>query len=232
MREKATTPEMTHPDEGAFVKGVEMKSLSSPPIPFDCELVRQAQLGYEEHFCELIRRYDSRLSAIVNKFIWNKAIVEDVCQEVRLLAWRNLPTLQDPCKFWCWYYRIAFNLVKRPPKNITGRSVDSPLEEDAQDRYTSKQEFSPEDFAILKDTFNRALQKIPKKQRKAVIGHLLGKPHEQIAKEIQLPLATVKAYIPAGMKILREELPEFFLSTPDSQKNNEPDDQENRKEHE
>ncbi len=225
-------PEKTHLDEGVLVKGVEMESLSSPPVPFDCELVIQAQLGEEEPFRELIERYDRRLSAKVNKSIWNKAIVEDICQEVRLLAWRNLPTLQDPCKFWRWYYRIAFNLVKRPPKNITGGSDDGPLEDDAQDRYTSNQEFSPENFAILKDTFKRALQKIPKKKREAVIRHLLGEPNEQIAKAIQLPLATVKAYIPAGMKILREELPEFFLSKPNNQKNNEPDDQENRKGHE
>ncbi|MEO6891695.1 MAG: sigma-70 family RNA polymerase sigma factor [Ktedonobacteraceae bacterium] len=193
------------------------------PLP-DCELIRQIreknQEQEQEHFRLLIERYDGRILRIVSKKVKDEETIQDLCQEIRILAWEKLPLLRDPCKFAPWYYKIAVNVVNSWRRKNWHRFDTDPLENDTMDGHPSE-EPTPEDLVISAESFQRALRKLNRREREVLRRHLIGYTHEKIAEELGLKFSTIKVYLSSGMRKLLEAL-----------RHPESEDEQNRKESE
>lgn len=79
----------------------------------DAELVVAALLGNLSAFDELAIRFRPAVETVVSQYLRSAQDVEDVVQDVFLLAFKALPDLEDPSKFSSWLYAIAKNRAVR-----------------------------------------------------------------------------------------------------------------------
>jgi RNA polymerase sigma-70 factor (ECF subfamily) len=98
----------------------------------DCELVRCAQEGNQDCFRTLIEHHDAQLHRLVRERVIDEAIVEELCQEIRLRAWQKLSTVRQPYFFRRWYYKLAINYVtgwlrdhRRPHEPLEDETLDA-----------------------------------------------------------------------------------------------------------
>ena len=79
-----------------------------PPHPEpDPELLRRAQAGDEAAFGILMRSHYERTFRLVYAIVRHEADARDVCQEVWLKVWRQLPKFRGDSKFATWLHPIA-----------------------------------------------------------------------------------------------------------------------------
>src|SRR5690348_12007404 len=79
----------------------------------DEQLVLAALVGGIAAFDELVRRYRAAIILVAEHVIGSRAAAEDVAQEVFLLAFKALPSLDEPAKFAGWLRAIARHRAQR-----------------------------------------------------------------------------------------------------------------------
>jgi len=117
-------------------------------VESDEQLVDSILNGNQQHFRELILRYQSRVLAVALKVTNNQKDAEDISQEVFLQLYRSLGNFNGDSSFSTWIYRITMN------KAIDyKRKQDRQLEQEPEDVISSLPEtnrLSPEE-ALLKN---------------------------------------------------------------------------------
>lgn len=140
--------------------------------PDDSELVRQAREGDREAFEVLVRRHQRLVFRIVGGFLRNPADVEEVAQEAFLRAFVGLPGFRPGAPFAPWVAQIAtrasFDRLRRRRRGPEVGWEDLPPAERraAQELAAGK---GPEDRAAARDLAERALARLPPKDRQALI---------------------------------------------------------------
>ena len=79
----------------------------------DEALVVAAILGDFLAFDELVRRYRSAVELTAYRLLGNQTLAQEVAQDAFLLAFENLPKLEDPAAFPGWLRAIARNRALR-----------------------------------------------------------------------------------------------------------------------
>jgi RNA polymerase sigma-70 factor (ECF subfamily) len=79
----------------------------------DEQLVVAALVGGIPAFDELVRRYRAAVIHVAEQVIGSRAAAEDVAQEVFLLAFKALPSLDEPAKFAGWLRAITRHRAQR-----------------------------------------------------------------------------------------------------------------------
>jgi len=151
------------------------------------------------HFAPRVKSYLLRLGA-------NAAVAEDLAQEAMLTVWRKAG-LFDPAKASAstWIFTIARNLridairrEKRPEFDPDDPAL-VPDEEPSADARLSR---ADEDARL-----REALTKLSPDQALVVeMSFFADKPHSQIARELNLPLGTVKSRLRLAMARIRMAL--------------------------
>jgi RNA polymerase sigma-70 factor, ECF subfamily len=72
-------------------------------------LIQKAAQGDHQAFEVLLRRYESRIMALIRSFTKNRADASDLFQEVFLRAWQGLSRFRHEASFYTWVYRITVN---------------------------------------------------------------------------------------------------------------------------
>src|ERR1700752_1015047 len=177
--------------------GAPMTRLDSP----DKFLVVAAIVGDLEAFEELVLRYRPAVVRLARTIVGDHA--EDVAQESLLLAFKALPTIEDPGKFAAWLSAItrncAFRFNKREAAQTSKRvpfdeallekvaALSSPLIGKSENEEMVKElEHLPSDYALPLRL--RFLDEMPLKRIAAFMG---------------IPLSTVKWRLHEGKKLLR-----------------------------
>lgn len=75
----------------------------------DQDLIRRAQNGDGEAFCELSRIYARRLHSLALRYCRNSTDAEDLTQEVWLKAFRSLKSFRGESSFYTWLRQITIN---------------------------------------------------------------------------------------------------------------------------
>ncbi len=181
------------------------------PVPenlSDEQLVVVVREKDKELYSEIIRRYQTKLSHYLRKFIKSDDELEDVLQEVFIKAYRNLFNFDENKKFSPWIYRIAHNEALNNIKKYRKESVSLDDQEidvidddiDVKDKI---------DRSILKKKIEAALSKLKDKYREPVILYFFEqKTYEEIGDILHLPRNTVGTLVLRGKKILKK-----FLTT-------------------
>ena len=164
---------------------------SEPP---ERSLVEQARHGSRSAFGLLYRQYARMVHGMLLARVPHSE-VEDLVQDVFLLAMRRLPTLRDDDAFGGWLAMIARHQAvdyhRRAPKTAE-------LEEGAMKQSPP----SPEAFGVL-DT----IRGLPEAYRETLILRLVeGLTGPEIAGQTGLTPDSVRVNLHRGMKMLREKL--------------------------
>jgi len=143
-------------------------------------------------------------------------MVEDLVQESFIKAFNSLSSYSTSYAFSTWLYKIATNhtidyLRKRKlPTTSINKPVsvrDGELEIELPDSTYRPDQHIIEDQK--KNLIQQAISQLPEKyQRVIVMRHQQEKSYEEIARELDIPLGTVKAHIFRAREILYRSLRE------------------------
>ena len=169
----------------------------------DQQLVVRVQKGDKRAFDLLVLKYQSRMHAIVGRFVRDNDEVADVVQESFIKAYRALPKFRGESQFYTWLYRIAVNTAKnylvarsrRPP----GSDIDAMDAEyydgsdDLKDLGTPENNLFRDELAAL---IHKTISDLPEDLRTAVtLREFEGLSYDEIATIMDCPVGTVRSRI-------------------------------------
>ncbi|MBD0369626.1 MAG: RNA polymerase sigma factor [Pyrinomonadaceae bacterium] len=179
------------------------KERDDPP---DEVLVVAAILGDLEAFNELAGRY--RAAAVrTAQAVVGRDMAEDVAQDALLLAFKALPSIEQPSRFAPWLGAITRNRALRFGKQESARDkgrveLDEVLlsEIDALSRPFLEETEANEELRL-------ALEGVPEDYALVLKMHFLDEmPLKRIAAFLGVPLSTVKWRVHKGKQLLREQV--------------------------
>ena len=168
----------------------------------DLILVSEARNGDEKAFACLMNRYRDSIYYLLLKMVYNSSDAEDLTIEAFGKAFRNLDTYTPNFAFSTWLFRIATNncidFIRKK------QSYPTPFDylQDNLDNVTMNIQSDlpdPEELLInyqkisaLKDIIN---QLKPRYKRLIDLRYYKEYSYEEISKELNLPIGTVKAQL-------------------------------------
>lgn len=173
--------------------------------PPDESLVLAAIVGDLEAFGELVSRYRAAVVRTAQAIV-GRENAEDVAQDALLLAFKALPSIDEPRKFAAWLSAITRHRALRLGKQESAHQsrlmvIDEVLLErlDALAR--------PLVDNAGDDELKRALEKVPAEYALVLRLRFLDEmPLKRIAAFLGAPLSTVKWRLHQGKRLLREEI--------------------------
>ena len=178
-----------------------MATAAEPP---DEMLVLAAILGNLDAFDELVLRYRAAAVRVAQQVV-GRDDAEDVAQDALLLAFRALPSIEEPSKFAAWLSAItrhrAMRVGKRESTHQRNRVVlDEVLLEEVEALSRPFVQESTEEVAL-------ALDNLPPDYALVLRMRFLDEmPLKRIAAFLGITLSTVKWRVHQGKKLMREEL--------------------------
>jgi RNA polymerase sigma-70 factor (ECF subfamily) len=161
------------------------------PLPQPDPLVlRKAQRGDERAFAVLVNTYELPVFNYVFRMVGDRALAEDLTQDIFLRIYQGLPQFSLRCRFTTWIFQIAKNRVlddlrarERKPRSIVSVDDAPPLEVvDAPVEQTE---------AI--DALWRAVEALsPDLKMALLLRDITGLSYNEIADSLEVTLATVK----------------------------------------
>jgi RNA polymerase sigma-70 factor (ECF subfamily) len=156
----------------------------------DFGVLRKAQRGDERAFSLIVRAYETPLYNYVLRLVGDRALAEDLTQEIFLRVFQGLPKFSLRSRFTTWMFQVAKNRVldelrsmERRPRSFVSIDDLPPLE--ALDQPYERLE------AI--DALWRAVEKLNVDLKMALLlRDVVGMSYNEIADSLEITLATVK----------------------------------------
>jgi RNA polymerase sigma-70 factor (ECF subfamily) len=162
-------------------------SLAQP----DLGVLRKAQKGDERAFSIILRAYETPVFNYVYRLVGgDRALAEDLTQEVFLRVFQGLPNFSLRCRFTTWLFQVTKNRVldelranERRPRSTVALEDVPPLE--VLDQPFERME------AI--DAVWRAVEELSEDLKMALLlRDVVGLSYTEIADALEVTLATVK----------------------------------------
>ncbi|HTR01478.1 MAG TPA: sigma-70 family RNA polymerase sigma factor [Candidatus Acidoferrum sp.] len=173
----------------------------------DATLVLLARERDQQAFAVLVERHQQWLRNLLRRLSHDRALADDLAQQVLLQAWGALPDLQAGQALPAWLKTIAVHTwLKQLRRN-------DPLFKLDQDAELPEQ--AVENTSAMALDLNRALAQLGAAVRLCVVlSYHEGMSHGAIADLTGLPLGTVKSHINRGGAQLREYLAAYATGGP------------------
>ncbi len=177
----------------------------------DFDLIDKAKAGDQKAYADLMKRYKKSVYHTLLKMVRNVDDAEDLTIEAFAKAFRNLDKFDPKFTFSTWLFRVATNncidFIRR--KKLETTSISS--------GYTDS---SGSEIAMdLRDHNPNPQEDVIKGQRSQIVHHIVDKlparyqtlvrmryfselSYEEIAKELNAPLGTVKAQLHRARELL------------------------------
>ena len=184
----------------------------------DHELVAFARTGSEAAYRELLGRYERPVFSLVYRMVRDRELAEDLAQETFVKVFNHLESFNPRYKFSSWIFKIANNLAidslrKKGLQTVSmdgSRHATSTDEADATRISIPSTDENPEELLEARELgreIERAIGRLRTEYRTAVVlRHVEGRPYEEIAEIMDVPLGTVKTFIHRARMELREML--------------------------
>lgn len=184
----------------------------------DQEIVALAREGREAAYRELIRRYERPVFSLILRMVRDRQLAEDLAQETFIKALNAIGSYRPEFKFSSWIFKIANNAAI---DHLRRRELDtlslegSPHAETPQMVEATALQIGERGETALEEVENRelggeierAIAKLRPEYRTCILlRHVEGRPYEEIAEILNLPLGTVKTYIHRARNELRNSL--------------------------
>jgi RNA polymerase sigma-70 factor (ECF subfamily) len=184
----------------------------------DKELVRLSRRGDERAARELVHRFERPVYSIVYRMVRDRELAEDLAQDAFVRTFNHLDRYDSRYKFSSWLFKIAYNLTvdhlrKRELQTISVHGAPDAVSQERQEATSltlQSDEESPDDRLVAKELageLEEAIAGLREDYRTAILlRHVEGRPYEEIAEIMDIPLGTVKTYIFRARRELREAL--------------------------
>ncbi len=173
--------------------------------PPDEVLVVAAIVGDLEAFDELAARYRAAVVRAAQAIV-GREDAEDVAQDALLLAFKALPSIEDPRKFAAWLQAITRHRALRLSKRERARKGVS-VELDDLLLESVEALSRPLVASWPDDEMARALERVPADYALVLRLRFLDEmPLKRIAAFLNVPVSTVKWRVHRGKQLLREQI--------------------------
>jgi RNA polymerase sigma factor (sigma-70 family) len=170
----------------------------------DFKLVNNAIGGDQKAYAELMSRYKDSIYFMLLKMVNNRDDADDLTIEAFGKAFKNLHQYTPDFAFSTWLFKIATNncidFIRRKRKNTF--SIDQSMEGEGGSEMQFEIKSSmldPEERMIKKQKallMRDVVEKLkPRYKRLVELRYFQERSYEEIARELQLPLGTVKAQL-------------------------------------
>lgn len=161
-------------------------------------MVSLARQGDRDAFAELVRRRQSWIRNLMQRFCNDASLADDLAQQTFLKMWLSIRTLKQPAAFGGWLKRLAINIwLQHLRKNDALHDSDELADSDrAQHDSNSEGMDLDKALAILSTPVRLCI----------VLSYHEGMSHGEISELTELPLGTVKSHIKRGTQKLQELL--------------------------
>ena len=177
----------------------------------DFELIGKAKKGDEKAYAELMKRYKKSVYHTLLKMVRNVDDAEDLTIEAFAKAFRNLEKFDPKFTFSTWLFRVATNncidFIRR--KRIETTSINSTYTDDngsdvgmdLRDGNPNPQEdvIKGQRIELVKNIVTKLP---PRYQTLVTLRYFQELSYEEIAKELDAPLGTVKAQLHRARELL------------------------------
>lgn len=169
------------------------------------EWIALAQLKRDpKAFEKLMEMHHARIKSVLQKFAYgNRAVAEDLAQEVFWKAWNALPTFRSDAKFSTWLHRIAYLEFLQYQRRLGNNhfQADSVLPE----RVVGHADGDIEN--ALRIDMQSALALLDPAEAAAIIHCYYGDlSHSEAAQVLAIPLGTLKSLVLRGRDKMRLRL--------------------------
>jgi RNA polymerase sigma-70 factor (ECF subfamily) len=184
----------------------------------DQQVIEQAREGRESAFRELIGRYERPVFSLIYRLVRDRERAEDLAQDTFIKVLNALDRYDPAFKFSSWIFKIAHNtaldhLRRREPETLSldgsphartaaeieATTLTPPSGDESPEEYTSSREVGEE--------IEEAIGTLRAEYRTAILlCHVEGRPYEEIADIMGVPLGTVKTFIHRGRNELKKQL--------------------------
>jgi RNA polymerase sigma-70 factor, ECF subfamily len=168
----------------------------------DYQLVARAQRGDEEALRQICIEYEPHVARLARWMLRGTQGADDVTQETFLRVLKSLREGKTEIRqLKPWILRIAYTTALKyfhDRRRSPGLPTDFPLQHS-----DAEQELARKERHILVE---RAIYRLPKQQRLAIVGFFHEQSDEEIAADMGVRPVTVRVHRHAAYKVLREVL--------------------------
>jgi len=179
----------------------------------DAELMLRVREGDDRSFALLLERHRAPVVHFLFRMVQNRAVSEELAQEVFLRVYRSRATYEVTAKFTTWLFRIATHLAlnwirdgrkEKGQESLSEEKLDG-IERQVPDRQPTVEQEMLHEVKLLE--VRQAIEMLPEKQRAAVIMHKYEEfEYSQIAVALQCSESAVKSLLFRAYETLRARL--------------------------
>jgi RNA polymerase sigma-70 factor (ECF subfamily) len=157
----------------------------------DPDILRLARRGDEQAFAVLVRQYHGLVFNYVTRVLGgDRALAEDICQEVFMRVHQALPRFDQRCRFTTWLFQVAKHRVVDELRTRERRGRPPIDLDSAPQLYLA---VSPDEGVDSMDAVWRAIGELSLDLKMALLlRDLVGLSYAEIAEALDTTLATVK----------------------------------------
>lgn len=172
----------------------------------DADNVQLAREGDVGAFEKLYRNNAGRVYGLCLRMVADRALAEDLAQEVFIRAWEKLSTFRGESAFSSWLHRLAVNVVLSRQRSRRRRQSRIVAVEDPEVHEMRELPGSTSLPGTGVD-LQKAVGGLPQGARRVFLLHdVEGFSHPEIAAMIGIAVGTSKAHLHRARKLLRKAL--------------------------
>ena len=209
-----------------MLQGVNTIVGAAPAPDLDAQLMLRVRDGDEHSFGVLLEKHRNPVIHFVYRMVQDRAVAEELSQEVFLRVYRSRGTYEPTARFTTWLFRIATHLALnwlRDGRNERGHQrLDAPAKSDQDGdmpaREVSDRKPSVEQRMVSEtrlQEIREAIALLPEKQRAAVLMHKYEEmDYSQIANVLECSESAVKSLLFRAYETLRARLAHMVMGGP------------------
>ncbi len=182
----------------------------------DAELMLRVKEGDEASFALLLDKHRSSVIHFLYRMVQNRAISEELAQEVFLRVYRSRETYEATAKFTTWLFRIATHVALNWLRDRKQERSQESLDEEGDDQLARRVRHVADRSPLVEqrmvaevkaEEIRRAVAALPEKQRAAVLMHKYEEmEYAQIAAVLSCSESAVKSLLFRAYETLRARL--------------------------
>lgn len=185
----------------------------------DAEVMLRVGAGDDAAFDFLVEKFRRPMISFMYRMVHNRAVAEELAQEVFLRVYRSRATYAAEAKFTTWLYRIGTNLAvnhardTRQERMADSISLDEPDEESGTTMDVASKDINAEQDIVRRErlaAIRQQVMELPERQRMAVLMHKYqDMDYRQIADVLKLSESATKSLLFRAYESLRDKLKGF-----------------------